>query len=341
VTRASRAGILLLLVALLAGGCSSAHRGLPRQGLVIATPKAVLLVGLDGRVLQTLDGYRLAPETGDVALDGAVQASIGASYAADVAPILLGPRGRIWQLAGGKLVPIPVGRIPLPGGAAVEYHLKKNRDLAATVRDGEGRLLVPSGSESWFVNGDLLATRKVVTDLVTGEKWRLRPGASWTQGVGQSSCNPAGIERHEIVAVCAAHNVVRVYTVAHDGRRKLRGAPFTYGGFGAMAALLSPDAKHVAATLAVGCGLSPSLVAPVDGGTPRYIDGSSDAHPGAYAQSYVLGWTPKGKIVAWFAHGECDKTSPPAVDLVDPASFGRAVVYRPVKDTQGFALWGG
>jgi hypothetical protein len=346
VTRAARVGILLLVVvALLAGGCGSSHHGLPRQGLVVSTPKGVLLVGLDGRVLEKLAGYKLAPLTGDVILDAIVQREIGASYATSVRPVLLGPHGRVWQLVGTTLVPLARNVVPLPGGLEAVGRVTKHYSgggvqIGLVVRDARThRVVVPRSDESWFLNGDLLATKKVVTDVTTGETWRLPRGASWTQGVGESSCNPAGIENDRIVAICAAHNVVRVYSVAHDGRREPRGAPFHYGEFGAMAALLSPDGKHVAATLAVGCGLSPSIVAPVDGGAAHYVDGSSDAHPGKYTQSWVLGWTPSGKVVAGFAHGECEKVSPPAIDLVDPVTLKRTVVYPLPKGMLGDQLW--
>ena len=88
-----------------------------------------------------------------------------------------------------------------------------------------------------------------------------------------------------------------------------------------MSAVLSPDRAHIGATLAVGCGLSPSIVAPTQGGTPRYIDGSSDVAPGRHVQSYVLGWSWQGKLVAEFARGECEKESTPGIYLVDPRTY--------------------
>ena len=43
---------------------------LPSQGLVIARTHGVLLVGLDGHVFGSLAGFKLAPQSDDLLLDG-------------------------------------------------------------------------------------------------------------------------------------------------------------------------------------------------------------------------------------------------------------------------------
>jgi hypothetical protein len=344
----------VLLLAACGSGGGAGRAGLPAQGLVVAMPHALLLVGLDGRVLRTLPGFKLAPETGEQLLDQMVQRAMGATYGDDPEPVMIGPRGRVWQLAGGRLAPLRLGVLPLPGGAEIDGRLAGRRSdrspiFAIVVRDSKThRLLAGAGFPSWFVTaGRLLVTPRVVTDLVTRERWRLRSGTLWGQGVGTSECNPAGIANDEIVAVCSwvgptfakgYDSVVRAYAVRHDGTRELLGAPFLYANFGAQTALLSPDGKFFAATLAVGCGLSPSVIGPTTGGTPRYVDGSSDVHVGRHAQGVVLGWD-GGRAVVELAHGECEKASPPGVYLVDPSSFRRSRIYALPRGATGFDLW--
>lgn len=327
---------------------------LPSQGLVVARAHDVLLVGLDGRVLGRLAGFRLAPSSGDFLLDGLAEAVAGPSYLTPQ-PLLLGPHGRPWELAGGRLEPLARGVVPLPGGAEVDGHMTgspSDREAVIDVRDTRtGRILVPAHRYGWFVadGGLLLATHHILTDLVTHEQWTLPHGVSWTEGTGGvSTCNPAGLARDSVIALCAyvgphfahhSNSVVRVFSVAHDGKRTLLGGPFLYGNFGAMSAVLSPDREHIGATLAVGCGLSPSIVAPTQGGTPRYIDGSTDRAPGRHTQSYVLGWSWQGKLVAEFARGECEKESTPGIYLVDPTTFVRSLVFTLGSGTRGYAMW--
>lgn len=332
--------VLPLLGLALLAGCGSARPAglLPPQGLVVQGRHAVLLVGLDGRVLRTLPGFTMAAGSRDLALDAMTQAE-------SAVPVLLGPRGRVWEILAGELVPIAPLTVPLPGAAEIVGRVLTRRSdgspvMAVSVRDtATGRPLATGPPWRWFVTpAGLLVTSKAVTDLVTRERWRLR-GADWAQATGTSFCNPAGLRDDRVVAVCWFEGNVRVFSVAHDGRRELLGRPFRYGQFGAQTAFLSPDGRHVAASLAVGCGLSPSIIAPTTGGAPRYIDGSPAAHPGRHVQSRVLGWTLAGKVVAEFQHGECEKASPPAVYLVDPDSFRRTRIYVLPPGTAGFALW--
>lgn len=326
-----RVALVLLAVALLAG-CGSARRsGLPSQGLVVQTKKAVLLLDLHGRVLRTLPGYTLGGGSRDVVLDDVIQNEYEV-------PVLLGPHGRVWEIAGGALVPIPRLTVPLPGGAEIVGRIvSRDSDgspiTSVSVRDGKERLSLPS---SWFVTqSGLLVTPRVVTDLRTRGRWLLR-GADWAVGVGTSSCDPAGVRGDRLVAACRFRGAVGMFSVARDGSREALGAPFRYPLFGAQSAFLSPDGKHVAASLAVGCGLTPSIVAPTDGGAARWIDGSAN---GADAQSWVLGWTAGGKVVAEFQHGECTKASPPAIYLVDPDTFRRTRIYVLPKDGGGYTMW--
>lgn len=330
-----RFGLVLVAVALLAGCGSGRHAGLPSQGLVVQTKKAVLLVDLHGRVVRTLPGYTMALGSRDLALDAVTQGE-------NAVPVLLGPGGRGWEVSAGTLVPIPPLTVPLPGGAEIVGRIVRRRSdgspiTTVAVRDAKtGTPLSTGPTSSWFVTqSGLLVTPKVVTDLATRERWRLR-GADWAEGTGASFCNPAGVRSGRLVAACWFKGVVRMFSVAHDGSREVLGRPFHYALFGAQAAFLSPDGKHVAASLAVGCGLTPSIVAPTDGGAARWIDGSSN---GAGAQSWVLGWTAGGKVVAEFQHGECEKVSPPAIYLVDPDTLGRTRVYVLPPGTEGFTMW--
>jgi hypothetical protein len=330
-----RFALLVLAAALLAGCGSSRHAG-PSQGLVVQTKKAVLLVGLDGRVLRTLPGYTMGVGSRDLALDAVVQSD-------DAVPVLLGPGGRVWEVANGTIVPVPPLTIPLPGGTEIAGRVVKRRSdgspiTAVVVKDTKtGKPLAAGAISSWFVTANgLLVTPKVVTDLATRRRWLLR-GADWAQGVGTSFCDPAGVRGDRVIASCYFENVVRIFSVAHDGSREILGKPFPYAEFGALAAFLSPDGKHVAATLAVGCGLTPSTIAPTDGGAARYIDGSSRA--GARAQSWILGWTAAGKVVAEFQHGECTKVSPPAIYLVDPGTFKRTQIYVLPKSATAYTMW--
>lgn len=327
--------VLVVLVGALLAGCGSTqHAGMPAQGLVVQTKNDVLLVDLDGHVLQTLHGYTMGGGSRDIALDNVMQGETAV-------PVLVGPRGRVFEVVGGNVVPIPRLTIPLPGGAEIVGRIvRRDSDgspiTTTSVRDAKtGRSLVQG--RSWFVTpAGLLVTPKVVTDLVTREHWLLR-GADWAEATGTSFCNPAGVRGDRLVAACYFNGVVRMYSVAQDGVREILGKPFRYAQFGAETAFLSPDGKHVAASLAVGCGLTPSIIAPTDGGAARYIDGSSTG--GLHAQSWVLGWTPSGKVVAEFQHGECEKVSPPAIYLVDPDTYTRTRVYVLPPGTQSFAMW--
>ena len=327
------------LLALAASASAAAGPSFPTEGVLIARPHEVVVVDLRGRVVAKLNGYRLAPESGDTLVDPMVQQEVGGTYLAPALPVLVGPGKRVWELSGGKLVRLQPGLVPLPGSADIVGRVAGKRSdgtpiVSVTIRDAKThRLLEPAVSASWFVAGHLLVDRKRVTDLVTRRQWRLPAGVIWAQGIGADTCNPAGIAGDAVVAVCAVVRksgaaVVRAFAVQHDGSRAPVSGPFTYANFGAETALLSPDGKHVAATLAVGCGLSPSILAGTSGGAPHEL-----------GQSYVLGWSGTGRLVAQFAHGECTKTSPPEVDLVDPATFARTAVYVLPKDTQGFAFW--
>lgn len=324
--------LVVVAGALLAACGSVQHAGMPAQGLVVQTKNAVLLVDLDGRVLQTLDGYSLGGGSHDVALDNVLQGETAV-------PVLVGPRGRVWEVVGGRLEPIPRLTVPLPGGSEIVGRIVRRDGSPVTttsVRDARTGKPLTSGS-TWFLTASgLLVTPKVVTDLVTREQWRLRR-ADWAEAAGTSFCNPAGVRGGRVVAACYFKGVVRMFSVAHDGAREILGKPFRYAQFGAETAFLSPDGKHVAASLAVGCGLTPSIIAPTDGGAARYIDGSSSG--GLHAQSWVLGWTASGKVVAEFQHGECEKVSPPAVYLVDPATYTRTRVYVLPPGTEGFTMW--
>lgn len=304
------------------------------QGLVVQTPKQVLLVGLDGRVLRTLPGYKLSPGTPDLLLEAM-------TVDENAVPVLLGPRGRVWEVVAGDLVPASASALPLPGGAEITGRVVRRSDgspiTAVTIRDTEtGKPLATGPSWTWFVTqSGLLVTHSVVTDLATRKQWLLR-GADWAQGVGKSFCDPAGVRGERIVALCSYDGFVRAFSVAHDGTRDILGRPFRYPNFGPQTAFLAPDGKHVASSLAVGCGLTPSMIAPTDGGAGRYIDGTT---VGRNAQSWVLGWTPSGKVVAEFAHGECDKISPPAIYVVDPVSYARMSVYVLPKGATGYTMW--
>lgn len=336
-TRLALLGATLLVLVLSASATAGAS--FPSEGLMFARPHVVVVVDLRGRVVAKLIGYRLAPESGDPLVDPMVQQEVGGTYLTPALPVLVGPGKSVWELSGRRLARLRRGLIPLPGGADIVGRVAGKRSdgspiVSVTVRDAKThRLLEPASATSWFVAGHLLVDPSFVTDLVTRRQWRLPVGVIWAQGVGADTCNPAGIVGDAVVAVCAIVRkngaaVVRAFAVQHDGRRVPVSGPFRYANFGAETALLSPDGKHVAATLAVGCGLSPSIVAGTNGGAPHDL-----------GQSYALGWSGAGRIVAEFAHGECTKTSPPEVDLVDPTTFARSTVYVLPKDTQGFAFW--
>ncbi len=327
---------------------------LPTQGIAVARAHEVLLVGLDGRVFGRLAGFQLALQSNDLLLDALAQDAAGPSYLTPQ-PLLVGPHGREWQLAGGRLEPLARGIVPLPGRTELVGHMtgsSSDRVAKIVLRDTRtGRVLVRAGDHDWFLsqNGLLLAQRHVLTDLVTREQWTLPHGVTWSEGVGGvSSCNPAGLARDSVIAVCAyvgphfsrvSNAVVRVFSIAHDGRRTLLGRPFFYGNFGAMSALLSPDRAHIGATLAVGCGLSPSIVADTTGGKPRYIDGSTDIRRGPDTQSYVLGWSWQGKLVTQFAHGGCEQEATPGIYLVDPATYARTLVFALRPGWRNYAMW--
>ena len=325
-----------LAVAALAGCGSAHHAGMPSQGLVVQTKKDVLLVSLDGRVLQTLHGFTLGGGSRDIVLDNVMSGETAV-------PVLVGPRGRVFEVVDGKVVPIPRLTIPLAGGAEIAGRITGRQGdgspiSTATVRDAKTGKALAVGT-TWFVAPTgLLVTPKVVTDLVTRKRWLLR-GADWAVATGSSFCDPAGVRGDRLIAACYFMGVVRMFSVAQDGTRDVLGKPFRYPQFGPAAAFLSPDGKHVAATLAVGCGLAPSMIAPTTGGTPRYIDGSPAGHPGMHTQSFVLGWTSTGKVVAEFQSGECEKVSPPAIFLVDPDTYRRTRVYVLPPGAEGFTMW--
>lgn len=316
---------------------------LPAEGLVLQQPHGVLLVGLDGRTIGTLTGFRLAGTRNDV-IDQLVARAAGATYLQSPSPILVGPGRQAWQLTAGRLRRLPPRTLPLAGGVTVVGRLPKGSpglvpQVAATVRDRTGRVLIGPADRKWFVvRGRLLADRGKVTDLATGERWRHPAGVTWNQGVGADACTPAGVRAGRLVAVCqrvgkqradGTNSAVRAFAVSRSGARTTLSGTLRYESFGAMSAFASPNGAYVAATLAVGCGLSPSVVLPTPGRSPRFLRGGP---------AYVLGWA-DGRIVAQFAHGECTDITGPEIDLVDPATLARTRIVRLGRSTAGWELW--
>lgn len=317
---------------------------LPAEGLVLQQARGVLLVGLNGRTIGRLGGFRLAGPRNAV-IDQLVQRAGGATYIQWPSPILLGPGGRAWQIAAGRLHRLPRGTLPLAGGAAVVRRAVaaprgEPPRVAVSVRARSGRILVRPSETNWFVvGGRLLTAGGTVTDLETGTHWRHPAGFAWEQGAGTAKgCTPAGVREGRLVAVCqqvgqqhadGTNSAIRVFAVAPDGTRTPLSSTFRYANFGAMSAFVSPGGAYVAATLAVGCGLSPSIVAPTPGRAPRYLRGGP---------AYVLGWS-GGRIVAEFVHGECIRESGPEIDLVDPATLARTRIVRLGPSSRGFELW--
>jgi hypothetical protein len=129
--------------------------------------------------------------------------------------------------------------------------------------------------------------------------------------------------------------------VSHDGRRELLGRPFLYANFGALNAFLSPDAAHIAATLAVGCGPPYAIVGPTRGGAPRYVTGEDDLarNTAHVANADMLGWSDDGRAVAEIGVGECEGIHPPGIYLVNPVTFARTLVVTLARTDYGYALW--
>jgi hypothetical protein len=325
---------------------------LPEEGLAIQEAHGVRLVGLDGHVFGRLAGFTLATGGGGELL-GALASSV------PEATLLQGPRGRGWLLAGGRLTPITANRLSLRGGARLDaryvttgYGSPDNPVAKTFVRDARSGTLLARGTDWGIVDGRLLVTSRVVLDLITRQRWTLPSGIRWSYiAATPNTCTPAGIHLGRIDAVCAvsikprAHSgynsLVRFFAVSSDRRRELLGRPFLYANFGAAAAYLSPDATHIAATLAVGCGPPYAIVGSTHGGAPLYVTGQPDSAlaKGQVVKAEILGWSENGQAIAEIAAGECESGQPPGIYLVDPESFARTLVLTLARSDVGYTLW--
>jgi hypothetical protein len=325
---------------------------LPEQGLVVQEAHDVLLAGLDGHVYGRLPGFTLAVDS-----RGEMLGSL-ASYLPETT-LLQGPHGRAWLLAGGRLTPISADRFSLPGGVRLDgrfvttgYGSPDNPVAKIFVRDVRSGTVLARGTDWGIVDGRLLVTAHAVVDLITRQRWVLPDGVRWSYlAATPNTCTPAGIAAGRIDAVCAikvkpgAHagfnSLVRFFAVSHDGRRELLGRPFLYANFGALNAFLSPDAAHIAATLAVGCGPPFAILGPTRGGTPRYVTGEADVarNTARVANADVLGWADSGLAVAEIGAGECESSTRPGIYLVDPVTFARTLVVTLARTDYGYALW--
>jgi hypothetical protein len=321
---------------------------LPEQGLVIQQQHAVELVGLDGHVYGRLPGFQLGLNS-----NGELLSDL-ASYLPDTT-LLQGPEGRSWLLAGGRLTPFDARRFVLPGGVELDgrfvttgFGSPGNPVAKISIRDTRSGTLLARGPDWSIIQGRLLETAHTVTDLVTGERWKLGPTIRWGN-VGLNTCTPAGIHGGSIDAACVAginprtpghagHDaVVRFFAVSDDGHREPLGLPFLYDRFGVAQAYLSPDGAHIAATLAVGCGPSYAAVGPTRGGAAHYVTGAPDTE--IAAKGDALGWSEAGSLVAEIGPGGCDGLHTDGIYLVDPDSFARTLVFPLGRDDDGYALW--
>jgi hypothetical protein len=321
---------------------------LPAQGLVIQQQHDVKLVGLDGRVYGRLPGFQVGLNS-----RGELLGTL-ASYLPDTT-LLQGPQGRSWLLADGRLTPINPRKFVLPGGAELDgrfvttgYGSPGNPVAKISIRDTRSGTLLARGSEWSVVAGRLLVTAHVVTDLVTRERWKLGPTVRWGSAA-VNTCTPAGVHKGSMEAVCTTalkkgspgyrdHGaVVRFFAVTHDGHRDPLGLPFLYLPFGAVGAYLSPDAAHIAATLAVGCGPPYAYVGRTHGGAAHYVTGAGDT--GMAAKGQILGWSATGSLVSEIGPGGCEGVFTDGIYLVNPDSFARALVYPLGHGDYGYSLW--
>lgn len=307
---------------------------IPAQGIAVAEGKAVVLVGLDRRVIGRLRGF--------VVVNSNSGGRLGAITDADPALVVLqGPRGRGWMLDGAGLRPLDPSRVPLPGGATLSVSKAHAPDFEYRVTVREGHRVLASGRPFAVpigAGGRILMTRRVATDLATGRQWRPPSPAQWTGGLGDvgRGCTPAGIAYGRIIAIChdlerapgdPSNSVVRVYAIGSTGVATRLGPAFT-NGFGAQAAWLSPNGEYVAAQLAEPCGPSVSIVASIRHAVMRIVP----------AADTLYGWSADGKLIAYVApvwNGDCDRSKPGAY-LIDPATLKRSLI----RTASDFAAWG-
>jgi hypothetical protein len=339
----------LLLLALAAASIVGARTALdpqhlpalPAQGLAVQRAHDVLLVGLDGKAIGALPGYQ-GPYTGkNIVLEALAQADPSAVLLTDAAH-----RAYLLDPASSRLRRLLQMRLPLAGGATLSAHAVLQpspyapKIMLEVVQ--KGRRI---GTRSQFlrvVGGRLVVSGATVTDTVTGVRWRVGS----TEGSMSGGCEPAGISGRNLVAVCASGKnpaplKVRATLISPSGARRGVG-PTMRWLFGAQAATLSPDGRHVGITLAVGCGFPVAAVAPLGGGRAGYAANGKPVGSKASVASEALGWTADGQLVSHlvFPPTDCEHAPPSGIYAVDPATFARKLIV-PLARNQGAAwLWG-
>jgi hypothetical protein len=107
--------------------------------------------------------------------------------------------------------------------------------------------------------------------------------------------------------------------------------------FSVVDAPLSPDGRHIAATLAVGCGAPPVYSVSTTGGPWRDLLES----PAGFTSAQSLGWSLGGKIVGVFRAPdipECGGDAPSGVYLVDPDTLSRLFIYATTNQVEFWKL---
>lgn len=285
---------------------------LAAQGIALEQAGRLVLVGLDGKVVGHVPGFRLAYAPYELPDLVTAEDGAGTSW-------LLEPAARRFRESAGH--------IPLASGA--EF-----------VPFGAARRIVSGGKTVWsFPKGDFFYIsqgRDLVTDLgrVHSRVFDLRTGAVHPIPRG---CEAASRRGSSLVLLCAAastpHRPGTLEELAPSGARIVlaRRPPGQSVGFW-LWAYVSPDRRTIAAEWSGEC----------ESGTAYFLRGRTlrPAVPGADApESAFLGWSIDGAAIVSTPQGGCGHTLRAGVYRVSPSTERRRLVIGTGSSETGTALW--
>lgn len=319
-------------------------RGLPSHGVAIrvlsndSAKQGVLLAAQDGRQLAWLPGATI-PDAAGFQLTPADLAARGLAGQ----PLVQGPRGVVWRIAGGRLVRLDLARIALPGGATLSIG-GPGSSARAVVRDAQGRQLATSAYPNGFrvAAGRLLVTVGAVVDLPSGHRWVKPSGLAWDAGGADSRgrCAPAALRGARILAVCTAPGSDGkdrgtppfLALIARDGALERLGVTIDWPWWvGPVTA--SPDSALVAAELHPPCGVPQTVLAgTAPGSVARLVTGEqgSPKRSGLAQGAAFSGWTGDGRLLAFVVGTGCEGAPSSGLYAVDPLTLQRTLVWRGV-----------